>query len=71
MPDLIEKANCMMNKCIQNKKDLGEKIIHNMKKKCEEKNSCKKSNQNKEDNEENIKVEKITKQIEIEETEQE
>ena len=37
MPDLIEKANCMMNKCIQNKKDLGEKIINNMKKKTEEK----------------------------------
>ena len=27
----------MMNKCIQNKKDLGDKIINNMKKKCEEK----------------------------------
>ena len=37
MPDLIEKANCMMNKCIQNKKDLGDKIINNMKKKTEEK----------------------------------
>ena len=37
MPDLIEKANCMMNKCIQNKKDLGEKIINNMKKKSDAK----------------------------------
>ena len=37
VPDLIEKANCMMDKCIQNKKDLGEKIINNMKKKSEEK----------------------------------
>lgn len=37
MPDLIEKANCMMNKCIQNKKDLGERIINNMKKKADEK----------------------------------
>ena len=27
----------MMNKCIQNKKDLGDKLINNMKKKCEEK----------------------------------
>ena len=37
VPDLIEKANCMMDKCIQNKKDLGEKIINNMKKINEEK----------------------------------
>ena len=37
VPDLIDKANCMMNKCIQNKKDLGDKLINNMKKKCEEK----------------------------------
>ena len=37
VPDFIDKANCMMNKCIQNKKDLGDKIINNMKKKCEEK----------------------------------
>ena len=36
MPDLIEKANCAMNKCIQNKKELREKVINNMKKKCEE-----------------------------------
>ena len=35
VPDLIDKANCMMNKCIQNKKDLGDKLINNMKKKCE------------------------------------
>lgn len=37
MPDLIEKANNMMNKCMQDKKDLGEKIISTMKKKAEEK----------------------------------
>ena len=36
MPDLIEKANSAMNKCIQNKKDLREKVINNMKKKSEE-----------------------------------
>lgn len=35
----MEKLNCMMDKCIQNKKELGEKIISNMKKKCDEKNS--------------------------------
>lgn len=33
MPDLIEKANSAMNKCIQNKKDLREKVINNMKNK--------------------------------------
>ena len=36
MPDLIEKANNAMNKCIQNKKDLREKVINNMKNKSEE-----------------------------------
>ena len=36
MPDLIEKANNAMNKCIQNKKDLREKVVNNMKKKSEE-----------------------------------
>lgn len=71
IPDLIEKANCMMNKCIQNKKDLGEKIINNMKKKCEEKKSCQKTNQNIENDKDSVKVEKITRQIEIEEKEQE
>lgn len=40
VPDLIEKANCMMNKCIQNKKDLGDKIINTMKNKCDEKKNC-------------------------------
>ncbi len=33
MPDLIEKANCMFDKCIENKKELNEKIINNMKNK--------------------------------------
>ena len=37
VPDLIDKANCLMDKCMQNKKDLGEKIINNMKKRKEEK----------------------------------
>ena len=34
IPDLINKANGMMNKCIENKKELEENIINNMKKKC-------------------------------------
>ena len=33
MPDLIEKANCMINKCMQNKKETTDKIISHMKKK--------------------------------------
>ena len=33
MPDLIEKTNQMMNRCIQNKKDTTEKIIKEMSKK--------------------------------------
>ena len=35
VPDLIEKVNCMMDKCIKNKQELGEKIISNIKKNCE------------------------------------
>ena len=37
MPDLIEKANDMMNKCLQNKKDETLNIINEMKKKTENK----------------------------------
>ncbi len=33
MPDLIEKTNKMMNRCIQNKKETTEKIISQMAKK--------------------------------------
>ena len=51
IPDLIEKGNCMVNKCIQNKKDLGEKIINNMKKKCEE--QYQKEHQEQQDNNNN------------------
>ena len=60
MPDLIEKANCMMSKCIQNKKDLSDKIINNMKKKCEQKNKSENENEN------DIKVEKVREEIKIE-----
>ena len=60
MPDLIEKANCMMNKCLQNKKDLGDKIINTVKKKCEEKAS----NQNEKCGD--IKVETVKEEIKIE-----
>ena len=63
VPDLMEKLNCMMNKCLQNKKDLGEKIIKNMKEKCDEKNKCGQSDENREE----VKVEKIS----IEKEEQE
>lgn len=66
VPDLMEKLNCMMNKCLQNKKDLGEKIINNMKKQCENK-----QNAECEDKSE-IKVEeKVSVNEEIKENEQE
>ena len=61
---LIEKANCMMNKCIQNKKDLGDKIINNMKKKCENINVEKK--QSKEDKNDDTKSEVIKEVVETE-----
>lgn len=60
MPDLIEKANCMMNKCLQNKKDATDKIISHMKKKSQE---------NKGDNEEGkerIIEEVVKKEINVE-----
>ena len=37
VPDLIEKTNGMINKCLQNKKELGETLINNIKKKCKNK----------------------------------
>ena len=60
MPDLMEKVNCMMNKCIQNKKDLGDKIINNMRKKCEEKSKTPSEKDN------DVQVEKIREEIKIE-----
>lgn len=35
VPDLIEKTNCMMNKKLQDKKDMANNIINNMKSKVE------------------------------------
>ena len=67
MPDLIDKANVMMNKCIQNKKEMGDKIINQMKKKTDEKD--KKQNQSetaKQDENQGVKVEKIIEEIRIE-----
>lgn len=62
VPDLIEKVNCMMNKCIQNKKDLGDKIINNMKKKCQE-NKEKKQEENSEKNNNIDKEAEIIKEV--------
>ena len=56
VPDIIEKMNCMMDKCLQNKKDLGEKIIKNMKKQCEKQNDA--EEQKNEEVKEEIKIEK-------------
>ena len=36
IPDIIEKANGLIDKCVRNKKELGDKIINNFKKKSEE-----------------------------------
>ena len=60
VPDIIEKMNCMMDKCLQNKKELGEKIIKNMKKQCE-----------KQEDAEEQKNEEIKEEIKIEKEEQE
>lgn len=56
VPDIIEKMNCMMDKCLQNKKELGEKIIKNMKKQCEKQNDA--EEQKNEEVKEEIKIEK-------------
>lgn len=56
VPDIIEKMNCMMDKCLQNKKELGEKIIKNMKKQCEKQEDA--EEQKNEEVKEEIKVEK-------------
>ncbi len=75
VPDLIEKVNCMMNKCIQNKKDLGDKIINTMKNKCNEQKNCeeektkdcKEESNEKSNNTNNIKVEDIDEIDELDE----
>ena len=58
VPDIIEKMNCMMNKCLQNKKDLGEKIIKNMKKQCEKQDDSEEQKTKEVKVEEEIKIEK-------------
>lgn len=45
MPDLIEKTNNMMNRCIQNKKEETEKIINQMAKKNKKQNPQQNSKQ--------------------------
>lgn len=69
VPDIIEKANVAMDKCLENKKDLGEKIVNTMKKRCEknEKNENKEENQNDDSGDVEKKVEiKIEKEDENE-----
>ena len=67
VPDIIEKMNGMLNKCIQNKKDLGEKIINNIKKQNEE--NKKEEKESKEDKKEEVIIEETT--IQKSENEQE
>lgn len=52
MPDLIEKANCMFNKSMQNKKDLNQSIVNTIKKRNE-------NNNKQEIKEEEIKISNI------------
>ena len=59
MPDLIEKTNNMMNRCMQNKKEETQKILKEMQKK--QKNSQEKENKNKE------KIVKASEKIQKEE----
>ena len=70
MPDLIEKTNNMMNRCIQNKKEETEKIINQMAKKNKKQNSQQNNThqngmKHKENKEENIidELEKSEKKV--------
>lgn len=60
MPDLIEKTNNMMNRCIQNKKEETQKILREMQKKHQD------NMQKQEKNKEQVKdkIEKETKKVE-------
>ena len=49
VPDIIEKMNEMANKCLQNKKEIGEKIIKDIKKQCEKNEKNCEENSKKED----------------------
>ena len=60
MPDLIEKTNNMMNRCIQNKKEETQKILRDMQKRHQE-NLQK---QEKSEKEVKNKIEKETKKVE-------
>lgn len=60
MPDLIEKTNNMMNRCIQNKKEETQKILRDMQKRHEE--NMKK--QEKDQSQVKDKIDKQTKKIE-------
>ena len=56
IPDIIDKTNGMINKCIENKKDLGEKIVKTMKQRCEQEKSNQDSS-NKNETKDEIKEE--------------
>ena len=55
MPDLIEKTNNMMNRCIQNKKEETQKILKEMQKRGQENN--KKENNKKKENKKKEEIE--------------
>ena len=60
MPDLIEKTNNMMNRCIQNKKEETQKILRDMQKRHQENMKKQEKNENQVKN----KIEKETKKAE-------
>ena len=60
MPDLIEKTNNMMNRCIQNKKEETQKILRDMQKRHQENMKKQEKNENQVKN----KIEKETKKVE-------
>ena len=60
MPDLIEKTNNMMNRCIQNKKEETQKILRDMQKRHEENMKKQEKNQHQVKN----KIDKETKKVE-------
>lgn len=60
MPDLIEKTNNMMNRCIQNKKEETQKILRDMQKRHQENMKKQEKNESQVKN----KIEKETKKVE-------
>ena len=63
MPDLIEKTNNVMNRCIQNKKETTEKILKEMKEREKKENIKVKEKTKKEEGKQNKKEQEIENKI--------